>query len=50
VVPDIGADAGALPWTDCQRLPVNLSTGRPGRIGVVGGLRTPTLVFSLGPN
>lgn len=47
VIPDIGADAGALPWADCQQLPINLSKGRPGHIGGVGGWGAPTIHFQL---
>lgn len=47
VIPDIGADAGALPWSDCQRLPIDFSQGRPGKIGGVGGWATPTIAFRL---
>lgn len=47
VIPDVGADAGALPWADCQSLPLDFSQARPGRIGGVGGWATPTIHFRL---
>lgn len=38
VIPDTGADASVLPWTDCQRLQLAPAMGVPGLIrGVAGG-------------
>lgn len=45
VIPDTGADASALPWSDCQRMQLDPADGVPGLIGGVGGSATATLVF-----
>jgi hypothetical protein len=47
VIPDIGADAGALPWADCQRLSLDLSQARPGQIGSIAGFAKATVHFKL---
>jgi hypothetical protein len=45
VIPDTGADASALPWSDCQVLQLDPSQGVPGLIGGVAGSSAATLVF-----
>lgn len=45
VIPDTGADASALPWSDCQTLQLDPSIGAPGLMGGVGGSAAATLVF-----
>jgi hypothetical protein len=45
VIADTGADASALPWTDCQELRLSPAQGRPGRMGGVAGATAPTLQF-----
>lgn len=45
VIPDTGADASALPWSDCQALGFDPSDGVPGLIGGVGGSSAATLAF-----
>jgi hypothetical protein len=45
VIADTGADASALPWADCQRLPLTVSQGRPAWMGGVAGGSAPTLQF-----
>jgi hypothetical protein len=45
VIPDTGADASALPWSDCQLLQLDPMDGLPGLIGGVGGSAAPTVVF-----
>ena len=47
VIPDTGADASALPWSDCQQLQLDPSQGVPGRIGGVGQSSAATVVFSV---
>jgi hypothetical protein len=47
VIPDTGADASAVPWSDCQRLQLDPSQGLPGLIGGVGGSSASTVVFSI---
>lgn len=46
VIPDTGADASALPWSDCQVLNLDPADGVPGLIGGVGGSTAATLIFS----
>jgi predicted aspartyl protease len=46
VIPDTGADATALPWSDCRQLQLDPSEGVPGLIGGVGQSSAATLVFS----
>jgi hypothetical protein len=45
VIPDTGADASALPWSDCQQLALDLGEGIPGLMGGVGETAIPTVVF-----
>src|SRR5947199_9736978 len=45
IIADTGADASALPWADCQRLPLTVAQGRPGWMGGVAGGTAPTLHF-----
>jgi predicted aspartyl protease len=45
VIPDTGADASALPWSDCQALQLHPSDGVPGLMGGVGGSSFSTLAF-----
>jgi predicted aspartyl protease len=45
VILDTGADASALPWTDCVSLGLDRTHGTPGRMGGVGGHSSPTLAF-----
>jgi hypothetical protein len=49
VIADTGADASALPWTDCQALQLTPAQGRPGWMaGVAGGDRAYTSFSRLG--
>ena len=45
VIPDTGADASALPWSDCEQLALDPGDGSPGLMGGVGETAIPTLVF-----
>ena len=45
VIPDTGADASAIPWTDCQRLEFAPTDGSPGLMGGVGESTTATIIF-----
>lgn len=47
VIPDTGADASALPWSDCQQLQLHPSDGVPGLMGGVGQSAAATLAFSV---
>jgi hypothetical protein len=47
VIPDTGADASALPWSDCRRLQFDPSDGVPGLIGGIGQSSAATLAFSV---
>ncbi len=47
VIPDTGADATVLPWSDCRRLKLDLSAGVPGLMGGVGQSSEPTMTFSI---
>jgi len=47
VIPDTGADASALPWSDCQQLQLDPSHGVPGLIGGVGQSSAATIIFSV---
>ncbi|MBI1900576.1 MAG: hypothetical protein HYS13_05625 [Planctomycetia bacterium] len=47
VVPDTGADATLLPWSDCQQLRIDPNAGRPGLIGGVAGTASATIAFSI---
>ncbi|MDQ2731790.1 MAG: hypothetical protein M3Y56_09040 [Armatimonadota bacterium] len=46
VIADTGADASALPWSDCQHLQLDSADGVPGLIGGVGGSTAATIVFA----
>jgi hypothetical protein len=45
VIPDTGADASVLPWSDCQQLGLNLAAGVPTRMSGVGQSAVLTAVF-----
>lgn len=45
VIADTGADASALPWSDCQGPSLSATQGRPGFMGGVAGGSSPTLLF-----
>lgn len=45
VIPDTGADASALSWSDCERLALDPKDGAPGLMGGVGETAIPTVVF-----
>ena len=45
VIVDTGADASALPWSDCQGMQLDPANGFPGIIGGVAGSSAATLVF-----
>jgi hypothetical protein len=45
VIADTGADASAIPWADCQNLPLTAAQGRPGWMSGVAGGVAPTLHF-----
>jgi hypothetical protein len=45
VIADTGADASALPWSDCQSLQLTAAQGRPGVMGGMAGGTAPTLHF-----
>jgi hypothetical protein len=45
VIPDTGADASVLPWTDCQLLQLAPSLGVQGLISGIAGGSAATLVF-----
>jgi predicted aspartyl protease len=45
VIPDTGADASALPWTDCQQLQLDLTQATPAIMGGVGQTAVPTVIF-----
>lgn len=45
VITDTGADASALPWSDCQQMQLSLAGGRPGWMAGVAGGSAPTLLF-----
>lgn len=47
VIIDTGADATALPWSDCQQMQLSLVQGVPSIIGGVGGSRSATVVFQV---
>lgn len=47
VIPDTGADATALPWSDCRALGLVATQGVPAMIGGVAGTMAPTLMFPL---
>ena len=45
VIPDTGADASVLPWSDCQLLQLTPSSGVQGLISGVAGSSAATLAF-----
>jgi hypothetical protein len=45
VILDTGADASALPWSDCKAIGLSPSSGVPGLMGGVGGSSIPTIAF-----
>ncbi len=45
VIPDTGADASAIPWSDCEQLKLDLAEGMPGLMGGVGESSIPTVIF-----
>lgn len=47
VIPDTGADASALPWTDCQQLALDPGEGTPGLMGGVGDTTISTIIFEM---
>jgi hypothetical protein len=47
VIPDTGADASVLPWSDCQELQLDPSAGVPGLIGGVAQSAAATIAFSV---
>ena len=47
VIPDTGADATTLPWTDCQQLQLDPSLGVPAVITGVAGGRAVTIGFQV---
>jgi len=47
VIPDTGADATVLPWSDCERLQFDTSNSFPSSVGGVGQSTTATVVFSV---
>jgi hypothetical protein len=47
VIPDTGADASVLPWSDCQTLQLTPSSGVQGLISGVAGASAATLAFQV---
>jgi hypothetical protein len=47
VIPDTGADASALPWSDCQALQLDPADGAPGLVGGVAGGGLATVLFQV---
>src|SRR5207302_1422645 len=47
VIPDTGADASILPWTDCQLLQLIPALGLPGFISGVAGGSAATVTFQI---
>lgn len=45
VIPDTGADASALPWSDCRQMHLDPNAGLPGVMGGVAGGSAKTLRF-----
>jgi len=45
VIVDTGADASALPWSDCEQLELDPRDGAPGLMGGVGETVVATVVF-----
>jgi len=48
VIPDTGADASAIPWSDCEQLALDPAEGTPGLMGGVGDTSVPTIIFQTG--
>ena len=46
VLPDTGADASTLPWSDCVQVPLDPRQGTPGVLGGAGAMTAPTIVFA----
>jgi Family of unknown function (DUF5678) len=47
VIPDTGADASMLPWTDCQLLQLDPAMGLPGSLSGIGSGQHGTVVFDV---
>ena len=47
VIADTGADASALPWSDCQRLQLDVLQGKPSFMTGVAGGSASTLQFDI---
>jgi hypothetical protein len=47
LIPDTGADASVLPWSDCQSLQLDPRTGAQGLMGGIAGGAAATLVFQV---
>ncbi|MEX2119587.1 MAG: DUF5678 domain-containing protein [Pirellulales bacterium] len=47
VIPDTGADASVLPWTDCQLLQLVPNLGVPGLIAGVAGGSSASIAFQI---
>ena len=47
VIPDTGADATVLPWSDCRRLQLDPSEGVPVLMGGVGQSAEPSVAFAI---
>lgn len=47
VIPDTGADASMLPWTDCQLLQLDPAMGKPGSLSGIGSGQHGTIVFNV---
>lgn len=45
VILDTGADATAIPWSDCEQLALDPAEGTPGLMGGVGDTSVPTIIF-----
>jgi hypothetical protein len=48
VIPDTGAVASAIPWSDCEQLAFDPAEGTPGLMGGVGDTSVPTIIFQTG--
>jgi len=47
VIPDTGADASVLPWSDCQQLQLVVAHGVPGYIAGVAGRSAASIAFQV---
>jgi hypothetical protein len=47
VIPDTGADASVLPWSDCQTLQLDPTQGSPGSMAGIGGAISLTISFGI---